>query len=332
MPDFETGKSNLQVLADWFDDEASERNRNEASTRFHIIDRLLRECLGWQDSEIDVEQHHGGSYSDYELGSPSKLLVIEAKRQGVYFEVPAGFDRNVCALSTFIDFDSAITEAIQQAMQYGQERGIALAAVCNGDQVIAFLASRQDGVPPDQGKALVFTSLRDMVERFRDVWDNLSKAGIVAHNLRRTLGGDTIVPPPDKLSATVVDYPGFKNRNPIATELQILGGMFVEDIVKDPAVEEDFLRDTYCESGALSQYALVSREILRTRYSAYFESEAEAAVEPATNKKGVSTRLRADVVAASLGKRPILLVGDVGVGKSIFIRHLIRIDAREELK
>jgi len=30
--------------------------------------------------------------------------------------------------------------------------------------------------------------------------------------------------------------------------------------------------------------------------------------------------------------RPIILIGDVGVGKSIFLRHLILVDAVEELR
>ena len=33
---------------------------NEAQTRFHIIDRLLVECLGYPRTKIEVERHHDG--------------------------------------------------------------------------------------------------------------------------------------------------------------------------------------------------------------------------------------------------------------------------------
>ena len=72
----------------------------------------------------------------------------------------------------------------------------------------------------------------------------------------------TSTPPPQKLASLILDYPGSKNRNPVAAELQILGGLILEDIANLPDYEEDFVRETYCESGALSQYALVSKEIL----------------------------------------------------------------------
>ncbi|MBA2726386.1 MAG: hypothetical protein H0U53_10390 [Actinobacteria bacterium] len=140
------------------------------------------------------------------------------------------------------------------------------------------------------------------------------------------------IPPPEKLSRRLIDYPGYKNRNPVAAELQILGGLFLEAITRAPEVEDTFLKECYCPSGALSQYALVSKEILRTRYSIFFEKEAEVKLEEAQLKGKVAPEVFGDVVAASLARRPIILLGDVGVGKSIFIRHLVRVDASEQFE
>jgi hypothetical protein len=41
---------------------------------------------------------------------------------------------------------------------------------------------------------------------------------------------------------------------------------FLQDIVKAKELEDDFLRECYCTSGALSQYALITRDILKSRY------------------------------------------------------------------
>lgn len=66
--------------------------------------------------------------------------------------------------------------------------------------------------------------------------------------------------------------------------------------------------------------------MLRARYAALFEGgSAHVAVRPATDKSGISPEL----IAESLARRPVLLIGDVGVGKSTFIRHLIKVDATE---
>ncbi|MBK7315006.1 hypothetical protein [Candidatus Aalborgicola defluviihabitans] len=74
----------------------------------------------------------------------------------------------------------------------------------------------------------------------------------------------------------------------------------------------------------------MSKELLRTRYTTFFESQAGVSTSPATGKKGTNPQLTKDVLAASLSKRPILLVGDVGVGKTTFIRNLVKNDAKEE--
>jgi sigma54-dependent transcription regulator len=81
--------------------------------------------------------------------------------------------------------------------------------------------------------------------------------------------------------------------------------------------------------GALSQYALVSKELLQARYASTFEKNGSVSATPAVTKNGLSEELSRDVLTAGLSRRPILLVGEVGVGKSIFIRHLIKIDAKE---
>src|ERR1035441_119175 len=138
-------------------------------------------------------------------------------------------------------------------------------------------------------------------------------------------------PPPEKPSASFYGYPGYKNRNPVAAELQILGGMFLEDILHQPEIESEFLRECYTPSGTLSQYALVSKEILAARYSIFLEDEAEATLQPARTKSGVAEELTADVFAASITKRPVILLGDVGVGKTIFTRHFIKVEATDIL-
>lgn len=330
--DYERARTNLSDLIAWAELNDAAGKRNEATTRLHLIDRLFFECLSWPIEDCVTEERFDGRYADYALGRPYRRLLVEAKREGVYFELPAGFESNVCDIQTLTEGNEPIARALRQVSDYCQERGIALAAVSNGFQIIAFLGSRLDGIAPLRGRALVFASHQAMRDNFRLLWNNLSPPGIEALNIYQTLSAPAAVRPPERLSQHLVGYPGFKARNYFQTDLQILGGLFLQDVVENPEVEPEFLRECYCTSGALSQYALVSREILKTRYSALMQTETDVQAHPAADKAGISQQLAADIVAASMSRRPIILLGDVGVGKTVFLRHLIQVEARDLLE
>lgn len=329
MITFDIGRQNLAKLID--SQPSSDNNSNEATVRFQIVDLLLEDVLGWSKGMIHVEVHHDEDYSDYEIGNPVQLL-IEAKRASKDFKIPSGYKSKLIPISVLCDYSKDTKEALGQALDYCKKRGIQFGAICNGMQFIAFLASRTDAIPPLEGNALVYSSLDDILERFVQFWECFSSPGMAHNYVHTVLKAEMLPPPPEKLSRQLPGYPGYKNRNPAATELQILGGLFIEDIIKNPDLETDFLKNTYCTSGALSQYALVSKEILRARYSSVFEQAGQVTVSQAVGKKGLNPELYQDIVASSMGKRPILLVGDVGSGKTMFIRHLIKVDAVEQLE
>lgn len=324
--DFEQGYEAAVRLAQATDEQRA--TLNEAETRLRLIDTLLFDCLGWTRDDTSVEAHHNGHYADYVLDDLRPTLVVEAKRAGESFDLPAGMPR-VAKLETLFAAAKTLKPAVEQALGYALERGMPFAAVSNGRQIVTFLASRQDGVKPIEGRALAFSSPQDIVDDFRTVWDNLSRPGCHARRLQTTLGLAPVSLPPAKLSARLSGYPGYEARSSTATELQILGELFLLDLIQDEGLELEFLKECYCESGALSQHAAVSRGILQSRYSAALGENLEVRLEPARSRKQVSENLSADVRAAAVSRRPIILLGDVGAGKTMFLRHLIRIDAKD---
>src|SRR5580693_9389769 len=88
----EEGRRNLTKIRKEIGNEHI--NWNEANTRFHIIDRLLIECLGWEKApeRFKLEERYDGDFMDYVLGSPA-LAVWEAKRSGIYFDFPVDLER-----------------------------------------------------------------------------------------------------------------------------------------------------------------------------------------------------------------------------------------------
>ena len=59
---------------------AESADLNEADTRFHIIDRLLAEVLGWPKSAFTLEMSTVDGYADYVLERPNGTiaLILEA--------------------------------------------------------------------------------------------------------------------------------------------------------------------------------------------------------------------------------------------------------------
>ena len=158
-------------------------HRNEATTRLHLIDELLFDCLGWDKADCAAEDNFDGTYTDYSLGNPYVNLIVEAKKEDIYFEVPTGLRGVTYRIHRFKDEAPSVYEAIRQAMRYCQSKGVPFGAVCNGHQFIGFLASRTDGIPPIEGRALVLNSLQHMAENFLHLWNCLSVTGVASRGL-----------------------------------------------------------------------------------------------------------------------------------------------------
>jgi hypothetical protein len=293
-----------------------------------LIDELFFSVLGWDKNDFKPEESEDKEFADYTFFNPNRCLIVEAKRTGTYFEMPSGYKKTEYKLSSLIKDSEPISKAIYQALGYCSKRGVEYGAVANGYQIIIFLASRNDGISPIEGKALVYESLEKILENFLEFWQSLSPSAVKERRLSNKLKDNQIILLPPKLSSKITGYPGNKNRNTLQVDLQIVGEVVLEDVVKNEEIESDFVKETYCSSGALSQYALVSKSILETRYALLFDqnyTSDKPLINDAVTKKGVSK----EIFAESLSKRPILLIGDVGTGKSMFIKYLRNNAAKE---
>jgi predicted type IV restriction endonuclease/GTPase SAR1 family protein len=326
---YEKSRKSLENLLAWYEQEVTEHNRNEATTRLQLIDRLLFECLGWRKKDCKAEEPYGKEYTDYSLFCPYRALIVEAKKEGIYFELPAGYTKLDYSLKSLCKDNKQISNAIKQVIGYCQSRGTPLGAVCNGHQLICCIASRDDGRPPLESKAIVFTSMKEMYDKFLTLWKYLSKPGLEERNLQRYILGPDRSALPDKLSRVISSYSRIKHRNPLQIDLQTVGEVVIEDVNRAREIEADFIMDCFCPSGALSQYALVSKSILENRYAALSISNSkEPAFVPATTKKGVTEELFTE----GISRRPIILLGDVGVGKTMFIRYLMKVEIADVLE
>ena len=285
MASYERYLSELDNFAAYAIERAA--GRNEATTRLQLIDRLLFECLGWRrDDDVTLEHACEGEYADYVFSAPRHVLVLEAKREGQSFQIPLGTDGLEMSIRALVRGNAELESALKQVARYCQARGVPLAAVGNGHQLVIFVAVRTDAIPPLEGRALVFASPALMQANALTLWNALSPRGVVAKWAPRALLAEAAPNLPPKLSASVENYPGIKGRNVFQADLQVVSEVVLEDAVRAPDLESAFLRECYCASGALSQYSLMSRELLKARYAALFDEAKNApATVPITPRK-----------------------------------------------
>jgi hypothetical protein len=238
--------------------------------------------------------------------------------------LPVGHERIEYSIPSLLRTSNSLKAAMEQVGGYCQTRGVPFAVVTNGNQLVTFIASRSDGLSPYEGTALVFPSLTFASSHFLDFWNTLSKPALENQQIRTRLLGNVKPKLPPKLSARTHVYPGTKGRNPFQANMQDVSELILEDLVSTRELEPQFIRECYCQSGALSQDAQINRTILKARYAALFDaSHPGPALIPVTDKHGTSPEL----LAESLARRPILLIGDVGVGKTTFIKNLLFVES-----
>jgi hypothetical protein len=306
---------------------------NEAETRFQFIDELLTACLGWQRQDIHVEVSEDGERTDYEIGSP-RAAIWEAKKSSLAFQIPARRKTQtgiVHRIQSLVEADPALGSAFDQCRKYCIGRGVQIAVIANGPQLVAFLATRTDGANPMQGNALVWNGYEQLLSYFSLLWQTLSAAGVDERRLVNVLSGTARSGIPRKLSSLLLEYPRIRYTNDLQEDLRTVANLLIEDVRNLPEVEAEFYRECYCESGALSQYALLTKAVMNSRYAELFSS-SEARPDVTTARQDPESGLRDAkyFMAEAVAKRPIVLLGDVGVGKTSFLKNLIYVRAAQE--
>jgi predicted type IV restriction endonuclease len=325
----EEGQRNLQQIIKGIG--KTPVNWNEANTRFHIIDRVLIECLGWlkTSESFKVEVHTDGEFRDYVLGSPESI-VWEAKRSGAYFDFPEDVQKRLdVSIEGIFAVSKTAEAAMRQVQGYCNSSGIEFAVVCNGHQLIAFAAVRI-GQSWLKGRALCIRSIEHFHEEFPMVWQCLSPDGLAAKRLLLLLTTGSTRTIPRKLSTQLHEFPSFRYKTDLQANLRSISELLLEDVISAEALRPQFYRECYCDTGALSRDALVSQRILEARYAALFAAAEDAPrLEPAA-KAGAEPSLSNQILTEALARRPIVLLGDVGVGKTSFLQDLIYIRAEKE--
>ncbi|MEM9086338.1 MAG: hypothetical protein AAGB23_10485 [Pseudomonadota bacterium] len=291
---------------------------NEAENRFQFIDRLLTECLGWERPDISVEKtNEDGGRSDYILGHPAKA-VLEAKREAKKWDLlPTGGPEKVRKLEPLLQACKNFRDVVTQVLPYCVLRGASVAIVCNGPQLAIFQAI-SIGEEPLKGECFLFDGVDQYVDNFVLLWTLLSPEGVTENRAYRDLAKHRNPRMPTKASQVIPEPNRFRYRNELEQELRDIGAFLLEEIEDNPSLRSEFYKECYVPIEANNRHLLISKQMISNRYQRVSEDGSKPASLDSATKSGKI----GDQYFASAGSKPIVVIGDVGVGKSSFFENL----------
>jgi GTPase SAR1 family protein len=314
------GRGALQKIIDEFPSASS--HWNEAQNRFQFIDRLLSECLGWEKPLIEVEIFDdAGGRSDYLLGKPVRA-ALEAKRETKKFNfLPTPKAKSARKLRSLIAACPTLKSACTQVIGYCALHGARLAVVCNGPQMVIFQSVGQGSSPLD-GECFVFDGFNSYLLEFETLWRFLSPEGVYENVAVRALAELQNPRIPVKASTTLGDAKAYRYRTAFQDNLRTLATVLLEDVEYNPDIKSDFYRECYVSVYGNDESSLLASEIISTRY----KRVSDNGIMPAnltTKIEGGSVKIEAAEIASTTG-RPVVVIGDVGVGKTSFFENLFQ--------
>jgi GTPase SAR1 family protein len=158
----------------------------EQDVRFHVIDPILVQVLGWPKGSVSNEEHALGGFIDYKLSVETLArLVVEAKRDSRTLGVSDKRAGQTFKLSGPVFKSEAAQEGIRQAVDYCGRKSAELACVTNGSEWIVFRGNRLgDGHDVTDGVAFVFPTLEAISEHFALFHKLLSYDGVRGYAYR----------------------------------------------------------------------------------------------------------------------------------------------------
>ena len=301
------------------------KDLNEANTRHQLIDPLLHDVLGWPRNRVRCEEFIQPGFADYVLvrSDDSKLLFIEAKREGYYFELPTGLVSNTH--SAFIKLrtlltDEHVAKAVRQVQDYCINTGCEFAAITNGRQWI-FFKTFQVGQDWRDLKGLVVDSIEYFSSQFTEAHNLFSYRAISEEaSLRRLfldgpLTNRELFYPKDHIAV----YDALVDANGYASSLRPIADRYFGVI---DATDHVFMESCYVSDREYDVAFVNAKRRLEDAVTPFLRQFQIRDFKASDRGGGFGARISKNLV----GLRPadvVVLFGGKGVGKSTFLRRLL---------
>lgn len=289
---------------------------NEAQTRYDVIDRLIRDVLGWSHGSVNVEVRAGEDKDqiiDYTLTLGDDVIVVEAKRVGASFPTPTR--RRQLSLSGSVLGQGEVSKAIAQASGYAEGVGARAIAVTNGRCWVLY-TTETDGTVA----TILFPFDQD--GDAESLWTLLAAPSVEAGGLHQLTGVEPHVE--NRLLSVVRDADGRVDRNNVADHIApaLDAAIHADALLSDPRVLE-------------ACYVLTEARVKFDRLlNVHLAEPKPEVVEPARRIRKKSSHELAALVeegGPAIAPPVTLIIGPVGAGKSTYLKHFELLAGRELL-
>jgi hypothetical protein len=295
---------------------------NEAETRCELIDQILA-AVGWEPGGFAREVGTGtGDFVDYSLPrSPYPKLVVEAKRSGASFaldetKLEAGRTRSLSTLMK--NGGNSLKEALRQAAGYCNDRAIPYACVTNGYQWLFFRGLSSEARKWHEGRVITFPSSEALITNFDEFLACLAPHKVDSSELPRLLARPT----PQEIPRSIIPLEKLTLRwKSVSDDLldlrREIGQRFFAQIHGSDRTK--MLARCYVEPGGRPDF---NRSLQRLLDDTLLIDQAEDGELYQGNTKEFSDKLQKLDESGNI-TYPILVVGNVGVGKTTFLHRTL---------
>lgn len=293
---------------------------NEAQTRFDLIDRLIREVLGWQHGQINVEEHNSGEragYVDYILRAGDSTIVIEAKRIGAAFPSPTR--KTQLKLSGSLLGSGEIGKAIAQAESYARDKEADVVVVTNG-MCWCFFAT--EGRNEDSYATLLFPI--DNPQHAEELFDYCAETRVEVGSLRQITNQ---VPQAEDRLVSAFKYADDRiDRNNIADHIMpaLERALYADALLTDP----EQLKRCFVTTEARAKFD--------TTLGMHLADPRPATIQTArrvrTGQEHGPLEQLVEMGVPKYAPPVTLIMGPVGAGKSTYLKHFELVSGRSTLE
>jgi len=290
---------------------------SEADTRCKIVDKFLTSCLGWNENDIRREEHVNEGYIDYIMRFGNKGLIVEAKKIGAIFELPAGLDfSSRLTIGNLLKKEKTLEIYYDQVSRYCLNASVQFGCFTNGLAWVIFPAVRTDGIKLHMSKVIVFNGIKEIGENFISFWNLLSKKAMESGTINEILLPELKITPPSFLVNDQIRRDQVLNRNKLSGVLSPILPEYFGDLIGLESINT--LEKCYVEPTPLSEVTGDRRRLSKT------VGEAPP-IRQYLSPDQVYADLDKSILAFinSSGRSGVLyvLLGRVGSGKSTFLYH-----------
>lgn len=272
-----------------------------------------------------VEEYINPGYADYILKKENgdDLLFIEAKKEGLYFEIPVAYSSK--ETSSYVSIkklisDENIGKAVKQVRNYCFDTGCEYAAITNGHEWI-FFKTFERGKRWDELQAFVVRKLSFFVDEYTKAINSFSFTAITENASLSSLL--TTFKPKDRSifypKEKILTYSHPISSNRLASALRPLANNYFGVISDDDA---DFMDKCYVSQREDNATFDGVKTLLQDSLTPYFEEYGVQQLEDSGKGGQLGGRLTKNLKKGRKGE-VLVLFGGKGAGKSTFIKRLL---------